>query len=118
MFRVHSGFCTDCGSVLPDVGITDVVTCYSCKKRTGVEIFKGMESKYVVHFNSVENMNIAKKTKKRDEGEADGPIAERTCRRCGHNQMSYAAMQLRSADEGQTVFYTCLKCKHTESENS
>ncbi|XP_015371427.1 PREDICTED: DNA-directed RNA polymerase I subunit RPA12 isoform X2 [Diuraphis noxia] len=50
--------------------------------------------------------------------ENDGPIAERRCSKCGHNQMSYAAVQLRSADEGQTVFYTCLKCKFTESENS
>ena len=32
--------------------------------------------------------------------------------------MSYAAIQLRSADEGQTVFFTCVKCKYKESENS
>jgi DNA-directed RNA polymerase subunit M/transcription elongation factor TFIIS len=27
-------------------------------------------------------------------------------------------LQLRSADEGQTVFFTCVKCKYKESENS
>ena len=52
------------------------------------------------------------------EDEADGPIVERNCPKCGYGRMSYAALQLRSADEGQTVFFTCLKCKHKESENS
>ncbi len=27
-------------------------------------------------------------------------------------------IEFRSADEGQTVFFTCLKCKFKESENS
>jgi len=70
--------------------------------------------KYVIHFNSQEN--IVKK-KKNDEN-ADGPVIERKCPKCGHDRMSYAAIQLRSADEGQTVFFTCLKCKYKESENS
>ena len=69
-----------------------------------------MKSEYSMHFNTLENVNIAKK--KKDAGDGfDGPIADKICRKCGHNQMSYAAMQLRSADEGQTVFFTCVKCK-------
>lgn len=41
----------------------------------------------------------------------DGPIVERACPKCNNNVMSYATLQLRSADEGQTVFFTCTKCK-------
>ena len=33
------------------------------------------------------------------------------CSKCGHGKMYFYTMQLRSADEGQTVFYECIKCK-------
>lgn len=32
------------------------------------------------------------------------------CPKCGNDEMVYHTMQLRSADEGQTVFYNCKKC--------
>lgn len=78
--------------------------------------FDSMKSEYTMNFNTLENVNIAKK--KKDMGNAcDGPIVDRICKKCGHNQMSYAAMQLRSADEGQTVFFTCVKCKYVNRNN-
>lgn len=40
------------------------------------------------------------------------------CVSCGHQGLSFYTMQLRSADEGQTVFFECLKCKHTWSVNT
>lgn len=40
------------------------------------------------------------------------------CPKCKHPQMEYYTMQLRSADEGQTVFYECPKCKHKYSQNT
>ena len=54
-----------------------------------------------------------------DDGDSTkGPVVERTCRQCGNGRMRYATVQLRSADEGQTVFYTCTECEFTENENS
>lgn len=34
-------------------------------------------------------------------------IIQKTCPRCGRTEMRYYTMQLRSADEGTTVFYSC-----------
>jgi len=45
-------------------------------------------------------------------------VAKETCPKCGNPEMEYFTMQLRSADEGQTVFYECAKCGHTFSTNT
>jgi len=66
-----------------------------------------------VFFNKRETGKKNKETEK-----DDGPTIDRKCPKCGQDKMSYAPLQLRSADEGQTVFFTCLKCKYKESENS
>lgn len=65
---------------------------------------------YIINFNSY-NPLAAKVVKGNDDDEEDGPIVERKCPICGNEKMSYATVQLRSADEGQTVFFTCTKCK-------
>jgi len=84
-----------------------------------IEQFADIETSYTIVFNKLENVKKTANAKDDDEhDEADGPVVERTCPKCGYQKMSYAALQLRSADEGQTVFFTCLKCKHKESENS
>jgi DNA-directed RNA polymerase I subunit RPA12 len=45
---------------------------------------------------------------------------EEPCPKCGHPEMSFYTMQLRSADEGSTVFYTCLDkaCGYKFSQNN
>jgi DNA-directed RNA polymerase I subunit RPA12 len=44
-------------------------------------------------------------------------IAE-PCIQCGHAEVGYYTAQLRSVDEGQTVFYECPQCRHHWSTNN
>jgi len=43
---------------------------------------------------------------------------EETCPKCGHEGLEFYTLQLRSADEGQTVFYECPECAHKYSQNN
>jgi lysyl-tRNA synthetase class I len=38
-------------------------------------------------------------------------VIQVTCSECGRKEVRYSAVQLRSADEGSTIFYTC-DCGH------
>jgi DNA-directed RNA polymerase I subunit RPA12 len=52
---------------------------------------------------------------------SDVPVratVEEPCVKCGHPEVGYYTVQLRSVDEGQTVFYECPSCKHTWSINN
>lgn len=40
------------------------------------------------------------------------------CPGCGNEEMNYHTLQLRSADEGTTVFYDCPKCGYKFSQNN
>lgn len=40
------------------------------------------------------------------------------CRACGHTEAYFKTAQLRSVDEGQTVFFECTKCGHARAENT
>ena len=45
-------------------------------------------------------------------------VVKEACPKCKHPELQYYTMQLRSADEGQTVFYECSKCGHAFSTNT
>ncbi|KAG9397669.1 DNA-directed RNA polymerase, subunit C11/M/9 [Carpediemonas membranifera] len=89
-------------------------SCVSCKYRmdfddlgtTGEEIRTKAHIKKEDLFAAVEH---------EQESQA---IVEEECPKCGHNQCSFITMQMRSVDEGQTVFYTCLKCGYRWSVNN
>ncbi|KYN31246.1 DNA-directed RNA polymerase I subunit RPA12 [Trachymyrmex septentrionalis] len=110
-FITVPGFCPDCGSILPLLGEKGGVTCYTCKREWDAEVFGDMEMTHTIHFNTKDTYVSVKEEEDDSDDDADGPTVERECPQCHNDKMSYATLQLRSADEGQTVFFTCTKCK-------
>ncbi|XP_078605498.1 DNA-directed RNA polymerase I subunit RPA12-like [Branchiostoma floridae x Branchiostoma japonicum] len=113
-FTSEADFCPDCGSILPLPGREDVVTCKLCGFQVDVTEFDGVEVKTHIIFNKRESA----KKEDRPAEDTSGPLVDRKCPKCGHEGMTYTTRQTRSADEGQTVFYGCPRCRFNETEYS
>lgn len=111
LFNPEVDFCRDCGALLPPLRNIGTVHCRVCKTEIDAVDYQESEIFYTVKFNKVSM------PKKKTE-ESEGPVIERTCPKCKNDKMSFATLQLRSADEGQTVFFTCTQCGFKEKENS
>lgn len=106
-------FCDACGSLLDEPTHSNTaVECEACGAQAPARRFEA----------------LTVRTKGREYATTDG--SERTetskaratiqeaCPKCNHPELSFYTMQLRSADEGQTVFYECSQCGHTYSTNT
>ncbi|XP_064616757.1 DNA-directed RNA polymerase I subunit RPA12-like [Liolophura sinensis] len=114
VFKTEVDFCPDCGTILPLPGDADVVSCKKCGFQIDIKEFDGIE----VHSKIVFNSPDLKAESEEGTDEVTGPLVDRACSKCGHEGMTFTTRQTRSADEGQTVFYTCPECKFQESEFS
>ena len=118
-------FCTDCGNLLePSKGIKDaVLKCECC----GTEN-KGMHAPAIAFINAKKADTASKtittstkassfpsllrqkrsaiQTIERSDMKNEAVISV-TCPECGRKEVRYSAVQLRSADEGSTIFYSC-----------
>ncbi|XP_028335478.2 DNA-directed RNA polymerase I subunit RPA12 isoform X1 [Physeter macrocephalus] len=106
-FQSDLDFCPDCGSVLPLPGAQDTVACTRCGFSINVRDFEAKVVKTSVVFHK---LGTAMPVSMEEGPEFQGPVVDRRCSRCGHEGMAYHTRQMRSADEGQTVFYTCTNC--------
>uniref|UniRef100_A0A0B7A2Z9 DNA-directed RNA polymerase subunit n=1 Tax=Arion vulgaris TaxID=1028688 RepID=A0A0B7A2Z9_9EUPU len=117
-------FCPVCGSILPVPGLEQgVVSCGRCPFQRYAKDYADIVEEFTIHFNSPK-----KKHKKKSDEETEtvtnvvpefnGPTVDRQCPRCHHDTMTYTTRQTRSADEGQTVFYSCVSCKFQDIEYS
>eukprot|EP00040_Diaphanoeca_grandis_P012984 m.65685 g.65685 ORF g.65685 m.65685 type:complete len:124 (+) comp23590_c0_seq2:221-592(+) len=114
--KLDTAFCGECGSLLPEAITSSHVTCDRCKVTIPAASLEGVKLISVSREYAFQkpkfdtNVKIAKK--------AIGAKTDEHCPNCGEQEMTFNTAQLRSADEGQTVFFTCGACGHTYSLNS
>ncbi|KAF2451350.1 DNA-directed RNA polymeras-like protein I subunit [Karstenula rhodostoma CBS 690.94] len=113
-------FCTDCGNLL-DGGAgkqNAILTCQVCGASC-----KDTSLKTIVTRSKPDAFPSALRTKRSEVQSVDdadigghATIAQ-TCEKCGREEVRYYTQQLRSADEGSTVFYEC-ECGHKWNTNN
>jgi DNA-directed RNA polymerase subunit M len=103
-------FCDECGSMMKTDG--DKWVCGNCgyeklrdsAKEAGMVTKQGQEASEVVDMSDVDDAEI-------------GPTTTAHCPECGHDRARYEMKQIRSADESETRFFTCVECGHKWRED-
>lgn len=98
-------FCPKCGSVLEE------------KRKNYGCVRCNYTSKSKVKIESNEKIKESKEVGVVKEKELDVfPIVASKCPKCGNNEAYFWTSQTRAADEAETRFFKCTKCKHTIRE--
>ena len=100
-------FCPECGGMMLPSG--DEFKCNKCghekkdkDKADKYELTEKVETKDTVIIKGEEIDTL--------------PTTKATCPKCGNNKAFWWLQQTRSADEAETRFLRCMKCKHTWRE--
>ena len=130
-------FCPQCGTIM-DPPETEFIQCSNCpyqcsfsnlgiheictrslprSKPTWIddqeEEEREREENNITSSSSSSNHKKEKKVKENKNVKIEEP-----CPKCGNPELYFYTMQLRSVDEGQTVFYDCPKCNYKFSINN
>ncbi|WRT70771.1 uncharacterized protein IL334_007770 [Kwoniella shivajii] len=118
-------FCPACGTLLDlPRDDQDEIACHQCGRREPASSYENLPTKTYSAPNAFPSELRSKRAlvqNKVHDGEAAkdrDPVAQEKCQKCGHIGLSYKEMQLRSADEGSTIFYKCLNCGDQTSTNN
>lgn len=94
-------FCPKCGSV-----IIEKKKNFGCAKCS-------YKAKGKIKIESTEDIQEIKKVAVLKEKENNTmPTVAETCPKCGNKEAYFWTSQTRAADEAETKFYKCTKCKH------
>ncbi|KAJ5929242.1 hypothetical protein N7454_007090 [Penicillium verhagenii] len=113
-------FCTDCGNLLREStgDANAVLHCTVCGTRNKDTVPQTIvsESKPSAFPSALRAKRSAVQTLSAEDRKTEAVI-QKNCPKCGRKEMFFTTVQLRSADEGSTVFYRCA-CGHKETENN
>ncbi|KAH9994510.1 DNA-directed RNA polymerase I kDa polypeptide [Russula vinacea] len=98
-------FCPDCGTLL-DLPFGDEadVRCNQCGRVEPASSYEN--SKITTHSHPDAFPSSLRQLRK-----TMTKVTE-TCPECGHMEAYSKEIQMRSADEGSTILYTCVNCQH------
>jgi DNA-directed RNA polymerase subunit M/transcription elongation factor TFIIS len=139
-------FCPDCSSMLNLPNSLNNVECPDCNyiaKRTYssfarwalhnlslIDELTSTPSLFMLLFRVVSDRNVADQVQSKvfeapedKQTQMINPTMRRAtvaepCPNCSYHELRFYTMQMRSVDEGQTVFYECEKCGHSYSTNT
>lgn len=102
-------FCPKCGALmLPKKEGTQ--TKYACPCGHS-ELSGDTKITSTVKTEKIEKVEAPKETP-----DAQLPICEMECEKCGHKECYFWEIQTRAGDEPPTRFYKCVSCSHTWRE--
>lgn len=118
-------FCPSCHATL-HVNSGGSVYCDICPYQTNLSKLKKLPESITYSSNSAASVPFWAKSdaeqaalqQSTTDATANRATIDEPCIQCGHPQVGYYTVQLRSVDEGQTVFYECPNCKHNWSVNN
>lgn len=97
---------------------SQLAECQFCKQVTNIADLVGNEVVTKMEFNQRKEWMESYKNKRMGQDGVEKALIDEDCPKCDSKQMYYMTRQMRSADEGQTVFYECIKCGYKFSVNT
>lgn len=99
-------FCPKCGHLLvPKLKDNKkIMQCNNCS-------YSSKETKTAKISEKLDHESVSKVDVIDKEVETD-PLTDAKCPKCGHEKAFYTMVQTRAADEPETKFFKCQKCKH------
>ncbi|KAK3146302.1 hypothetical protein QOZ80_3BG0264300 [Eleusine coracana subsp. coracana] len=101
-------FCNLCGTLLTFPSVKGAI-CPLCGFKRKAKEIEGKQTRYSF---APELEPVL------EEIAMERPLSTEPCRECGKYQVRYYTRQMRSADEGQTVFNECKACGHHWADNT
>ncbi|EEB08934.1 DNA-directed RNA polymerase complex I subunit Rpa12 [Schizosaccharomyces japonicus yFS275] len=112
-------FCSACGNLLESTTAQWTI-CDQCQSSYPSEKFAHLTLETRSGANAFPSALRLKHSIVQTEGKKpeEAAVIQEKCPKCGNDEMTFHTLQLRSADEGSTVFYECPRCAYKFSTNN